>query len=301
MEPFSFSYPQYLDAKSSVDRRSLHQGVWDRFLRALSAQGPDIRVLEVGGGTGITLRRILGAVPTREVQHLRYVLLDERDDNLAAAREALVNDLADAEATIVEEDSSGIQFQIGRECRVRVMFEHADLLDYPTRREASFDVVVAQAVLDLFDVPHVLDALDPVLKPGGLWYLPIHYDGLTALEPTVDAQLDRDILSIYQDSMTSPRSGRDLLTALPSRGADLIRVGASDWIVHAGQEGQYTEKEDYFLKCILWFIYNEVTQHDSAVSEDQIDRWIRTRLRQIESGDLIFLAHQLDILAQKST
>jgi hypothetical protein len=227
-------------------------------------------------------------------------LLDERADNLSAAREVLLDDLAEADATILEENSSEIQCQIGHECRVRVVFEQADLLDYTTRREAAFDVVVAQAVLDLFDVPEIVDALDPVLAPGGLWYLPIHYDGLTAFEPTVDAELDRDILSIYQDSMTSPRSGRDLLTALPSHGADLVRVGASDWIVHAGQDGQYLENEEYFLKCILWFIHTEVSHRPDVVSVDRLNRWAETRLRQIESGNLIFLTHQLDILAQKS-
>jgi len=296
---FSFSYPRYLEAKTTVDDRSLNRRVWTSFLSQLASVSDVPAILDVGGGTGATLLRVLNAITQRSIDQIDYTLIDPEPANVSAAADNLSGW---AEAHDWTHRSDGGRHQLtenGDSGRVTVRFLNDGLFSHAEEaRGGTYDAIVAQAVLDLFDVADAVQALNPCLRSGGIWYLPIHFDGLTALEPVIDASLDHAILERYHETIPTPQSGRALLTALPNAGAHLHAVGASDWIVH-GREGAYPGDEAYFLKCILQFIHKEVSRFDDSSFSLSPSEWMRRRHQQLDEGTLIYLAHQLDICAVK--
>lgn len=291
LEPASYTYPRYLSAKESVDERSLNRRVWSRFVEELCTRSSPLRILEVGGGIGTTVERVVDTLENREVGSIEYTLVDVESQNVDAARERLLS--WSDERT--REGSAG---------QVSIRYETADLFDFATAEDESYDAIIAQAVLDLLSVPEVLNALRPLLATNGLWYLPIHFDGVTAFEPLIDPDLDSRIQRLYHASMTAeeherdgPHTGRRLLTRLREQSATLIDAGSSDWVVFADNEG-YSDDEAYFLQHILHFIEEELSGHPELESDAFAD-WLEKRRRQINTGELIYVAHQLDVLARQ--
>jgi hypothetical protein len=78
-------------------------------------------------------------------------------------------------------------------------------------------------------------------------------------------------------------------------GATLVEAGSSDWVVFAREDG-YPKEEAYFLHHILHFIEEELSDHPD-VDVGRLAEWVRRRRRQIETNELVYIAHQLDALA----
>ena len=304
-QPDSYTYPRYLQAKETVDERALNRRVWEAFVDRLHRRaGSPCRILEIGAGTGATAKRVVDALRELRVDSLRYTLVDIESDNLDTAREELLRWSRDEGFDVWGSESRVVL--TGGEVDVSFSLVEADLFDFASAYDdPPVDALIAQAVLDLFDVADALRRLGPLLDAEGLWYLPIHYDGVTAFEPTVDAELDRTIESLYNASMSDEEGGRSgahcgrrLLSHLREQDMDLIDAGSSDWVVLAGDDGMYRGDEAYFLHHILHFIEGELRGHPE-VSEEAFANWLTERRRQIAEGELMYIAHQLDVLAQK--
>jgi hypothetical protein len=261
MEP---DFQRYLAAKRTVDDRAQNRFV----LAALAGEvGVGARVIEVGSGIGSMPARLrrLGLLEETGV----YLGMDSDCDNIAAARR--------------ENDGTGSRF----DC--------ADLFEWEP--EADADLLIAAAFLDLVDLAAALPRLIGFLKPGGLAYLPLNFDGETVFEP--EHPLDETVLAAYHASMDErpsgghSRTGRRLFRALPEAGFEILAAGASVWIVHAGPVGAYPADEAYFLHHILHFF--SVSCADVGGIED----WLADRRMQIENGCLVYLAHQVDFLGRK--
>jgi len=269
-----------------VDDRALNRRVWNRFLHLLCERSSPLRILELGGGVGATVQRIGQALADRGREAVEYTFVDMESQNVAAARERL--------SSWKEEWQRDMSFSID--------YVTADLFDFAASDDGPYDAVVAQAVFDLLPVAEALQSIRPLLADGGLWYLPIHFDGVTAFEPPVDADLDARIERLYHESMAAgdrkegAHTGRRLLTHLQEKGT-LLAAGSSDWVVFAGEEG-YVDEEAYFLHHILHFVEDELSGHPDLDS-DAFKHWIEERRRQIKAGDLIYIAHQLDVLGRQ--
>jgi len=300
-EPDAYSYPRYLDAKRTVDARALNRRVWTRFVERLSDRSSPLEVLEVGGGVGATVQRIVEALEGVSPGRLRYTFVDIEPENVDTARDRL-HEWAERRGYTVSKGAQ--QTWTDGPMEVSVRFVTDDLFDVAsTHAPGTFDALVAQAVFDLLDVPAALRALRPLLRPEGLWYLPIHFDGVTAFEPSLDSSLDARIECLYHESMNAPdddaagrHCGRRLLTQLPDAGLPLLDAGSSDWIV-LPRDGEYPGDEAYFLHHILHFVEAELAGHPDLDASAFAD-WLQTRRRQIHEGALIYVAHQLDVLAQ---
>jgi len=163
--------------------------------------------------------------------------------------------------------------------------------------------LIAHAFLDLLPMPESLPKLLSLTK--NLAWLTINFDGVTILEPVMDAALDEKIERLYHKTMdTRPtggdsKSGRHLFAHLRNAGADILAAGASDWVVHAAG-GKYLEDEKYFLHFILHFFEESLAGH-VELNADVFAGWLRERRAQVERGDLVFIAHQLDFLAGTPT
>ena len=261
---------RYLEAKRTVDDRAIDRRVRDRLLEELPG-APRIR--EAGVGTGVTVPRLLDWGVTAG----DYVGVDRDPDVVALARDRRASECGD------ERIADGFRVD-----DLTVRFEHGDALTAFDGDRA--DCVVAQAFLDLVPVDDALDAFSDALKPGGLVYAPITFDGETIFQP--DHPADAAVTAAYHDAIDAEsgrdaRAGRHLLDRCRARDGDLLAVGASDWVVHP----PYPADERQFLATILDFVAEAV---EGRV--DGADDWLRTRRRQLDAGELSYVAHGYDVL-----
>lgn len=300
---------RYLTAKWSVDERALNRHVWDALRSEIHRlDRSPLRVFEAGAGAGGAFRRFMEALT--EVD-LVYTALDVNSQHLNHFISQMPVWMDALGFAPLMADSGGLQYTRGKQ-RVTIQVVQADVtsfVEYPSNQEA-FDLLVAQAFLDMFDLETFLPHLLGVLSSGGLFYFPITFDGVTAFLPEIDPVLDRLVEERYHTSMderaashdVSPRSrtGRFLIPQLRKMGTKLVAAGSSDWIVVAGPDGAYPADEAYFLTHILHFVEQELLRYD-GISAVQVQRWIAQRYEQLRSGELVYIAHQLDLAGKMPT
>jgi SAM-dependent methyltransferase len=265
---------RYLAAKQTVDDRALNTHVYET-LRAALPPGP-LDVLEVGAGTGAMLDRL--ARRGLLAGGGRYTAVDADPANVAAA---------------VARDS-------GAPLPMAVAWAAADVYDFARREHGQrlWDLLIAHAFLDLVDAPRLLPELLALLRPGGLFYFTINFDGLTILEPPVDPGFDEQVIALYHQTMDErgagdSRSGRRLLWQLPAAGAEILAAGASDWVV-VPSRGGYAADEADFLRAILGF-FEESLSGRAELDPARLAGWLARRRAQIDAGELIYIAHQMDV------
>jgi hypothetical protein len=76
----------------------------------------------------------------------------------------------------------------------------------------------------------------------------------------------------------------------------LLSAGSSDWVVFPDR-GRYPDDEAHFLHHIVHTIDCELKTHPS-LDPSAFQAWIAARHRQIDAGELTYIAHQLDVLAR---
>jgi hypothetical protein len=302
------SFLRYLAAKQALDDRSLNGHVWGALGRAMQARGDRPKILEIGAGSGAMIERLLGVGLLTNVD---YTAVDLWAEGLGTIETRLAGW---AEAHRWAWNHSHGTFHLlppasgGTQVGVQVRPVEADALAFaadPAQR-GRYDLLVAHAVLDLLDLPTALPVLLGVLRPGALCYCSLNFDGITAFLPTLDRQLDDQIEALYHRSMDERitggkpsgdhRTGRHLLVRLQTMGVNVLAAGSSDWVVHA-VDGRYPGDEAYFLRHILHFVESTLSSHpelDPALFAE----WLAQRRRQIETGELVYVAHQLDLLGR---
>lgn len=290
-----YSFPRYLLAKQSVDDRALNKDVLSA-LRANLPQEP-IRIVEAGAGIGTMLRRLVRWDVIRQAE---YVLLDEAAENIEYASE-WVKVWAEESGLSVERSGEN-QARVFDEAReVHIQFERADVFDFIQKNEKPADLLIAHAFLDLLPIAETLPSVLSLTR--NLAWLTINFDGATIFEPVIETALDAQIERLYHETMdTRPtggdsRSGRHLFGHLRNAGAEVLAAGASDWVVYA-RNGMYPDDEKYFLHFILHFFEESLTGHPELDAEAFAKR-LRARRAQIERGELIYIAHQMDFLARR--
>ena len=288
----TFDYARYLAAKTTVDDRALNRHVLAELCRLMPAGAP--RVLEVGAGLGTMVARLMdwGAVGAGE-----YILLDADRQLLDCSRQWL-RDWATARGLRCDPLPDGLR--VG-DLRVRLV--HAELGSYlEAAPGAPADVLIANAVLDLVDVPAVLPGLLRLLVRGGAYWFTINYDGESIFAPGHPD--DDQIMQAYHRDMDErfryglpageSRTGRHLFHHLRAAGSPALAAGSSDWVVHAGPDGTYPGDEAYFLRSILDTIQNALRNRPDRVKPEDLADWLAERGRQLAAGELVYIAHQLD-------
>ena len=159
-------------------------------------------------------------------------------------------------------------------------------------------LLIAHAVLDLIDFPSLLPKLLPKLKDSGLALLTCNFDGETLFLPECD--YDEEIIRCYHGSMEarrtgSSRTGRGVLSFLQRSGIEILAAGSSDWVIHPCIPG-YCADETHFLHAIIETVEGELGKKKNPPSG--LGAWARLRHRQVEDGQLSFLARNLDLLAR---
>ncbi len=274
------STPRYLEAKRTVDDRSFNRRVHDRFLETVS-DAP--MIIEVGAGTGVTIPRLLAW----GIDAGSYRGLDTDARSVAFAKTVRPATLRYDDETI-EQTATGFRVR-----ELEVSFGCADAFE-ALSSDTGADLLIAQQVFDLVGVDRALDAWLPALRPGGLAYLPLTFDGMTAFQPSHPA--DDAIIEAYHASMDArpngdSHAGRHLLEALTQRAGDVLAVGGSDAIIRP-HDGEYPADEQAVLDQLLDFIADSVDPQAVPAVED----WLATRRAQLAAGELGYIAHRLDCL-----
>jgi len=289
-----YSFPHYLLAKQSVDDRALNKDV----LAALKASLPEnpLRITEVGGGIGTMLARLLR---WEIISQAEYTLVDMTDENICFAREWLPEWAQGNGLDIKAESPDELEIFDGRRY-IFVKLVQADVFDFIEQRPEPADLLIAHAFLDLLPLPEGMCRLFALTKD--LAWLTLNFDGVTSLEPAVDADLDARIERLYHESMhTRPGggdslSGRHLFGYLEQAGAEILSAGASDWVAYP-VNGRYPADEAYFLQFILHFFEESLGKHPELDAVAFAD-WLGKRRQQVERGELVYIAHQVDFLAR---
>lgn len=299
-EVAEIDFPAYLDAKFALDERSLNPEARGEFVRAL-AHRERVAGLDLGAGTGASVRRLLTLLPGS--WHLTAV--DQEPSLLRQAREKSTTLLRERGFRLAPRPDGIAAELAGRE--VGVTFVAADLLDFVPEPH-SFDFVLAHAVLDLLPLPETIGVLAAGLKPGGLFYATLLYDGSTTLFPTYrDGRLEEEILAVYDTSMEQrqvrglrsggARSGRRCLDALESRGFACIAYGSSDWNL-TPRCRRYREQDAVCLAALLGMIREEAGR-SGQFAPPTLAAWYEDRRERLGAGELGLIVHQLDVLAEK--
>jgi SAM-dependent methyltransferase len=304
--PTTYSFNRYLAAKKSVDDRALNQHVWHNLAHALpaAARMPPVQILEVGAGIGTMVERL---VTRGFLSHAAYTAIDADPGTIAESQRRLPGWMAD-QGFSVTEDAPGRWRFLRQGNDLRVQTEAIDLLSFVARMrgQRTWDLLIAHALLDVLDIPTTLPGLLALLRPGGLFYFTIAFDGATILQPQIDAGLDAQIEALYHQTMDQrriagqpsgdSRTGRHLFGHLQAAGTELIDVGSSDWVIFAGPRG-YTGDEAYFLHFIIHTI-GTALQGQPQLDPERFAAWIARRHAQVEQGSLVYITHQLDFLGR---
>ena len=287
-----YSFTRYLLAKQTVDDRALNRQVLD----ALRANLPKrrLRVIEIGAGMGNMLARLLS---WKVLTHADYIHEDSMPQNILFASEWIPKW---AERNGMSVEAFGAEaFHLADDVRdVAVNLVRQDFTEWIGSRPKPADLLVANAFLDLLPLPESLPRALALTR--NLAWLTINFDGLTAFEPVFDARLDEQIVRLYHRTMDEratggdSHAGRHLLSQLNRLGVHILAAGPSDWVVYP-RDGAYPGDEGYFLEVILHFFEESLSNHPELDAQG-FAAWLATRRAQIRRGELVYLAHQLDVL-----
>ncbi|MFZ5809965.1 MAG: class I SAM-dependent methyltransferase [Chloroflexota bacterium] len=300
------AFIRYLASKKEIDDRSLNAAVWQKLVEILppgSSEMP-LRVLEVGAGIGTMMERLMerGVVP-----YAVYTALDAQAELLQAGQCRLIEWAQPRNLSVqIAENRLALH---GDRLDVQVRFVAQDLFHWLKEDQppGGYDLLIAHAFLDLVDLDETLPPLFQQLRPGGVFYFTLTFDGLTVLEPPIEPEFDGMVIAGYHQTMDErivdgrrsggSASGRKLFAAVERAGGILLQAGASDWVVFP-KAGKYEQAEIIFLRAILDMIAGALQGHP-ALDKPRFQDWMQTRYRQLEKGELIYIAHQLDMVGIK--
>jgi SAM-dependent methyltransferase len=293
----------YLQSKRSVDDRALCRHVLDALRAELLPGTRDrpVKVLELGAGSGTMIAR---CVEWDLLRHAEYIGLDTDASALAEARRELPR-WANEHGLRPEPTSSGMVLT-DADRGITVGLEHADLFEFEAEARAPRDLVIANAVLDLVDIPAALARVWSFLRPQGLFWFTINFDGETIFEPPEDPPFEQQLLELYHRSMDErvvagratggSRTGRRLFTEIAVAGGELVAAGSSDWVVHP-VGGRYPHAEAEFLRHILDIIEAELSGHPELDAR-RLRGWLAKRREQVDRAKLVMVSHQLDFFGR---
>ncbi len=300
---------RYLAAKKTVDDRALNTQVWQTLAQNLPSALRDrpLAVLETGAGIGTMIERLL---ERNLYSRTRYTAIDAAPDLIAEAQRRLPAwAQANGFEATVEGAGRGRGLRLeGRGQAHEITLEAIDLFEFARRERGrqTWGVIIAHAFLDLLDIPTALAHLLPLLEPGGLLYCTLTFDGVTSFVPEIDRALDAQIEALYHRTMDEriaaghpsgdSRSGRRLFGHLAAAGIETLAAGGSDWVVFP-QGGRYPGDEAFFLHFIIQTVAKALAGHPD-LDAGQFSAWIAGRQAQIERREMVYIAHQVDVLGR---
>jgi SAM-dependent methyltransferase len=306
MHPDHVSFIRYLEAKKTIDDRSLNAHVAHRLRQTIKDLfcEMEINVFEAGCGIGTMIERMLS---WGVFSKATYTAIDIEPEYVEEAMGRL-RDYGLTEEEQAPKDSHGALRLKNYAEEIRVILKIGDASAYALHHDTAhrYHLILAHAFLDLVDIYSFLPSILSLGIPGGLAYFTLNFDGVTSIEPIVEADLDRHIIALYHETMDrriiqgrpsgDSQTGRHLLPYLQRIGLNILDAGSSDWVVFP-DNGSYPNNDAYFLHFIIDTVYRAL-QFSPEINPGQLHSWIDTRHQQIDRGELFFAAHQIDVLCR---
>jgi len=165
--------PEWLDLREAADRRARNSEVASA-VAARFALRDELRVLDLGAGTGANLRATAQLLPSRQT----WTLVDHNAQSLEAARAKLARwgDKQSADGDALEIEKAGR--------KIRVEFLSADL----ARETGSLvakgaQLVTASAFFDLASESYIRELAKSVVAASASFYATLTYNGLQKWTP----------------------------------------------------------------------------------------------------------------------
>ena len=293
------SFADYLTAKFALDERSFNRDVRREWAACLPSQG-ELRCLDLGTGQGAMLLRVMDQCSALPSLHL--TALDHRRDLLELARQLLGSLLQDLGYRLRVEENL-LRATRGPRA-ITIEFVCAGLADFAPET-ADYDLITAHAFMDLVPLADTVASLGQWLKPSGLFYATLNYDGGTTVFPVYgDEGFEAGLLAAYDASMDErrtggtmsggSRSGSRLHAALLDAGWEVCAYGSSDWNI-APLRGAYRDQDALCLSAMLDFIRGKGM---ARLDPGAVESWYQARHKQLADRNLGMIVHQIDLLAQ---
>ena len=236
-----------------------------------------------------------------------YTALDLEPEYIAeAVRRLVIN--GNTAGMKVHKKSENVLVLQNHKQHMMIRFKVGDIIEFASNHASlrEYHLILANAFLDLIDIYSSLPSIFSLVRPGGFVYFTLNFDGVTSLEPTIETDLDRQVIALYHETMDhrlvlgkpsgDSKTGRHLLPLLQKSGLNILDAGSSDWVVFP-TNGSYKDDDAYFLHFVVDTIYRAIEFHPE-INPGQLHMWRDNRHRQVEHGELFYVAHQLDVLAQ---
>ncbi|MEC8945533.1 MAG: class I SAM-dependent methyltransferase [Chloroflexota bacterium] len=293
-----YSYQRYLASKKYIDDLSLNQRVLGALSAELNVRNTErpFKTIEIGAGVGTMIERLLEAelMPSGE-----YEAFDISRKNIEEAKKRIIAFAKKHDYVIENLAPYEVFLKKGSfSMTLKLYDQDAVQIIKSQEKSESTDLVIAQAVLDLLNVEEALASIFATLKPGGLLYSSINFDGVTYFGPTIDHEFDAFIEEQYHQTMFDSKTGRNLLSRFVDSEGEILSVGSSDWVIYPPALG-YDADTQYFLHYIINTVH-EALIGKPKVDKQQLELWIKERHEQVNSHKLLYIAHQFDYLVKRS-
>jgi hypothetical protein len=314
-----YDHLRYLAAKKTVDDRALNQRLWASLQEALGAFPGPLRILELAAGIGTMVERLvdwdlLGTARARAAaspasarpREVAITLVDSDAACIAEARTRLTAWAPRAGFAVAAVDGRLRLERSSLRLMVKPVVGDALAFVADPAQQGAWDLLIANAFLDLIDLRPGLPRLLATLAPGGLFYFTTNFDAGLILEPVIDRQLDDQIAHLLYAAMdqgtptgsecVTSRVGRKLFHEVRGAGAEVLDIGSSDWVILPRSDG-YLADEAHFLHHLVYFLAKSLAGNQQLDAR-AFDAWIEQRHQQIDEAQLVYVAHQLDLLGR---
>jgi SAM-dependent methyltransferase len=296
-----YDFIRYLEAKRALDDRSLNRTVWRHLVKELDRipRLRPLKILEVGAGTVTMLERLVEWGICRDLDYTA-VEIDSRLLDHAVNR---LSKWAVDRGRRIEQSGQNHLLLKGPKQRIELDLLPMDFFDLPRQSKKAWDLVICHAFLDLVSIDDALPIFFSVLQPSGLFYFTLVFDGVTIMRPVLEPGFDQRLEACYHRSMEKKeghdppgghsQTGRMLLETLVAQKVPILAAGSSDWVVCP----PYSGDEAYFLHHILHFMEKSL-KNCPDLNAGKLKSWLKRRHNQIDGDQLIYIAHQIDVLGQ---
>ena len=225
----SFS-PEWLDLREAADRRARNDEIANA-VAARFALRDELRIVDLGSGTGANLRATASLLPNRQA----WTLIDN-DPELSEAARAKLCRWADA----AERDGETLRLKKG-ERDITVTFATADLANGETTLlDNAPHLVTASAFFDLVSEDFIRRLAKAVMTSGAAFYAALTYNGLQKWTPHRPA--DNQMTAAFhrhqmQDKGFGPAAGPLAASQLADQfrlNGYLVLEGDSPWQLERG-------------------------------------------------------------------
>ncbi len=299
------SFSRYLRAKKPIDDRSLNRWVYETLINSLKVKSrkQPLDIMEIGCGIGTMVERLWdwGLVPAAS-----YTAIDREPGLIGEARERL-KDFADRRGLTVSEPEGRLRLQgPGRDWLITLQANDYLAFSRQQAGKSPADLLLAHAFLDLVELDTGLPRLLSLLRPGGWYYFTLIFDGVTIWQPPVDPLFEEQLVLMYHQSMDEreggraghSQTGRRVLAELSRVAGGVLAAGSSDWVVWPAATGSYPDDEAFFLEYLLETMQRALSARPE-LDQNRLQTWLSRRRAQLAAGELIFLAHQLDVCGRQ--